>query len=332
MKKFIYLSYLLFALAGVLSLVSCGDDDEFMPINTSIANSTYMEAVDLGLSVDWASCNVGAMSPSEYGGHYCWGDPTGKLSGYTVENVKEDISGTSLDIVHANFGNGWRMPTEKECRELLNNCTSQKTTLNGVAGYKYTGKTGNSIFLPLAGYTYGSSSLAFGEGNYGYYWSSTGYSDKTSAGYLLWGNSNGKLPSLYNVSYGLSVRGVKKHKDTNTGNNGNTGGGNTGGGNTGGSTTYEKPDIGFYDFTATTKSLKVQYKIYNKDEAKVTSAKIYYGTSSNPTASKTATVSGVLITANISGLKAGTTYYVKCVATGKGGTTTTKTTKCITNY
>lgn len=99
-----------------------------------------------------------------------------------------------------------------------------------------------------------------------------------------------------------------------------------------GATDYEKPEIGFYDFTATKTSLKVQYKIYNKDEAKVTSAKIYYGTSSNPTKSTTATVSGVMITANISGLKAGTEYYVKCVATGKGGTTTTTVTKCITNY
>lgn len=107
---------------------------------------------------------------------------------------------------------------------------------------------------------------------------------------------------------------------------------NSGGGSGGGSTTYEKPDVGFYDFTATKTSLKVQYKIYNQDEAEVTSAKIYYGTSSNPSSSKTATINGTLITANISGLKSGTTYYVKCVATGKGGTTTTTTTKCITNY
>lgn len=107
---------------------------------------------------------------------------------------------------------------------------------------------------------------------------------------------------------------------------------NSGGGSGGGSTTYEKPDVGFYDFTATKTSLKVQYKIYNKDEAGVTSAKIYYGTTSNPSSSKTATISGTLITANISGLKAGTEYYVRCVATGKGGTTTTTTTKCITNY
>lgn len=92
-------------------------------------------------------------------------------------------------------------------------------------------------------------------------------------------------------------------------------------GGSSGNTGYEKPDIGFYDFTATKTSLKVQYKICNKDEAKVSSAIIYYGTSSNPSLSKTATVSGVLITANITGLKAGTTYYVKCVATGKGGKT-----------
>lgn len=99
-----------------------------------------------------------------------------------------------------------------------------------------------------------------------------------------------------------------------------------------GSTSYEKPDIAFNDFTAYQTKLKVVYKIYNKDKAKVTSAKVYYGTSSNPTKSVTATVAGVLITANISGLTKGTTYYVKCVATGKGGTTTTGTTKVITNY
>lgn len=113
---------------------------------------------------------------------------------------------------------------------------------------------------------------------------------------------------------------------------GNSNGGYTGGGSTGGSTSYEKPDIAFDDFTAYQTKLKVVYKIYNKNEAKVTSAKVYYGTSSNPTKYVSASVAGVLITANISGLKKGTTYYVKCVATGKGGTTTTGTTKVITNY
>lgn len=113
---------------------------------------------------------------------------------------------------------------------------------------------------------------------------------------------------------------------------GNSNGGDTGGGSTGGSTSYEKPDIGFSDFTAYQTKLKVVYKIYNKDKAKITSAKVYYGTSSNPTKYVSSSVAGVLITANISGLKKGTTYYVKCVATGKGGTTTTGTTKVITNF
>ena len=99
-----------------------------------------------------------------------------------------------------------------------------------------------------------------------------------------------------------------------------------------GSSSYEKPDIAFNDFTAYQTKLKVVYKIYNKNEAKVTSAKVYYGTSSKPTKSVSGSIAGALITANITGLKKGTTYYVKCVATGKGGTTTTETTKVITNY
>lgn len=94
----------------------------------------------------------------------------------------------------------------------------------------------------------------------------------------------------------------------------------------------EKPDVGFYDFTATRSSLKIQYKIYNNDEAKVSSAKIYYGTGSNPSDYKAADVSGTMITANLTGLKPGTTYYIKCRAIGRGGTTTTSTTKVITDY
>ena len=135
-----------------------------------------------------------------------------------------------------------------------------------------------------------------------------------------------------NKRYVFYTFGQKPSSDSNNSSGGSNNGGSTGGGSTGGSTSYEKPDIAFNDFTAYQTKLKVVYKIYNKDKAKVTSAKVYYGTSSNPTKSVTATVAGVLITANISGLTKGTTYYVKCVATGKGGTTTTGTTKVITNY
>ncbi|WP_455586140.1 hypothetical protein [Bacteroides sp.] len=100
----------------------------------------------------------------------------------------------------------------------------------------------------------------------------------------------------------------------------------------GGSSLSEKPDIGFYEFTATKTSLKVQYKIYNSDGCKVANAKIYYGISSKSSTSKTATINGALITANITGLKAGTTYYVKCEAANNAGSTVTDVTRCITNY
>lgn len=111
---------------------------------------------------------------------------------------------------------------------------------------------------------------------------------------------------------------------------GNTGGGSTGGGNTGGgSTTYEKPDIGLADYTLRSTSITVKYRIYNQDEAKVTSAKVYYGTSS-PNKSVTASVAGSLITANINGLTRNTVYYIKCTATGKGGSTTSETTRLMT--
>lgn len=135
-----------------------------------------------------------------------------------------------------------------------------------------------------------------------------------------------------NKRYIYYTFGQKPSSGTTNGGGSSNNDGGTNGGSTGGSTSYEKPDIAFNDFTAYQTKLKVVYKIYNKDKAKVTSAKVYYGTSSNPTKSISASVSGALITANISGLKKGTTYYVKCVATGKGGTTTTGTTKVITNY
>ena len=131
----------------------------------------------------------------------------------------------------------------------------------------------------------------------------------------------------------MAVRPVTKYGAT--GGSGNSGGGNNGnsGGSTGGggSTSYEKPDIALEDYTTYPTKIKVNYRIYNQDKAKVTSAKVYYGTSS-PSKSISTTVAGTLITTYISGLKKGTTYYVKCIATGKGGSTTSETTRIITDF
>ncbi len=104
------------------------------------------------------------------------------------------------------------------------------------------------------------------------------------------------------------------------------------GGGDNGDKTGEAPQIGFYDFSATQTSIKVRYEIFNRDAANISSARIYYGTSPNPTKSVSASVAGNYITATISGLSKGTEYYVKCRATGSGGSTTTDAVKCITNY
>ena len=137
------------------------------------------EWVDLGLSVLWATCNVGASSPSDYGNHYAWGETTTKSS-YTSDNSKTDnrtigdISGNpQYDAATANWGSGWRMPTKEELEELVDKCDWEWTRQGGCNGYKLTGPNGNSIFLPAAGWRYGSSLLSAGDG--GRYWSSTPY-------------------------------------------------------------------------------------------------------------------------------------------------------------
>ena len=93
----------------------------------------------------------------------------------------------SADAAYVNWGGSWRMPTKNECEELVNNCLWNKTTLNNVIGYKITGTTGNSIFLPLGGaYTGGS----YHHSSYARYWSSTGETWNSSfLAYEMWANS-----------------------------------------------------------------------------------------------------------------------------------------------
>ena len=145
------------------------------PVNNIINGHEY---VDLGLSVKWATCNVGANSPEDYGNYYAWGETTTK-SKYTNSNSKtygksiNDIKGNSqYDAARANWGSTWRLPTKAELKELKENCTWQWITQNGVKGYKVTSKkNGNSIFLPAAGYRAWSSHYYAGE--LGSYWNST---------------------------------------------------------------------------------------------------------------------------------------------------------------
>lgn len=135
------------------------------------------EWVDLGLSVLWATCNVGASSPFDNGNCYAWGETTTNSS-YTGDNSRTyekrmgDISGnTRYDAATANWGSGWRMPTMEEFEELVYKCAWEWTSQGGRNGYKVTGPNGNSIFLPVTGWCYGTSLNYAGDG--GYYWCST---------------------------------------------------------------------------------------------------------------------------------------------------------------
>ncbi len=153
------------------------------------------EYVDLGLSVKWATCNVGASSPSDYGNYYAWGETSTKSS-YTKENsvtyqkTMGSIAGNpKYDAARASWGSTWRLPTDKEIDELINKCKWSWTTQGGHKGYKITGPNGNSIFLPAAGLRYWTS--LSDAGGHGYYWGATPNEDITyNASNLYFGSGN----------------------------------------------------------------------------------------------------------------------------------------------
>ena len=158
--------------------------------------------VDLGLSVKWATCNIGASKPEGYGYYFAWGETEPKttydwttykwcrgsnatLTKYNTDNdygivdnqIQLELSDDAARII---LGGNWRVPTKAEQDELRNNCTWTWTTLNGVKGYKVTSnRNGNSIFLPAAGYRKDCSLENIGR--YGHYWSSSISTDFTTS-------------------------------------------------------------------------------------------------------------------------------------------------------
>ena len=207
-------------------------DDSDPNIPDPNPNTGNHEYVDLGLSVKWATCNVGATKPEEYGDYFAWGEVEPKdyynwsnykwcngsnhtqtkyctNSSYGTVDNKTQLE-LSDDAARANWGGSWRMPTHEEQEELRTQCTWTWTTQNGVNGYKVTSKksgyTNKSIFLPAAGCRYVSSlNLA---GSYGYYWSSSLTTGSPYGAYDLYFYSD--YVDWYDGSryYGLSVRPV----------------------------------------------------------------------------------------------------------------------------
>ncbi|MBQ5856945.1 MAG: hypothetical protein IIW55_06510 [Bacteroidales bacterium] len=182
------------------------------------------EYVDLGLpsGLKWATCNVGANAPEEYGDYFAWGETTTKAE-YTEENCSTYGLSTSelqsqgyidskgnltaqYDAARANWGGSWRMPTQYECQELIDKCKWKWVAVNRVNGYKVTGPNGNKIFLPATGYRLWS--LRYLAGSNGYYWSSApNGGDGNNAYYLYFDCDDHCMRS--NLRYvGRSVRPV----------------------------------------------------------------------------------------------------------------------------
>lgn len=156
----------------------------------------YKEAcVDLGLPSGtlWATYNVGATKPSEYGDYFAWGETKPKED-YSWSTYKwtEDKGKTFTKYVHsekygtvdnkmvleaeddaatANWGKNWRMPTIEEMQELIENCEYSWTTVDARNGIKFTATNGNSIFIPATGYFNGSDN--YYTGGHSFYWSSS---------------------------------------------------------------------------------------------------------------------------------------------------------------
>ena len=213
---------LILAIITGAMIVSCNPDDDDNNNNggnnggnNGNGQHNGHEYVDLGLpsGLKWATCNVGASSPEDYGDYFAWGETSPKAE-YTWENSvtygeqMSDISGNAqYDAATANWGGSWRMPTREQMEELVEHCEWEWTQVNGVNGAKVIGPNGSSIFLPAAGYHNGSS--LDDDGSFGgYYWSSTPNDyDYGRAFYLDFYDG---YEGVYNLSrhYGLPVRPI----------------------------------------------------------------------------------------------------------------------------
>ena len=209
-------------------------------MNKKINNKEH-PYVDLGLPSGtlWATCNVGASKPSDFGLYFQWGD----IQGYTAEQVgkengkklfewddyKWDLyadgkafskytkAGETLnledDAAHINMGGEWHIPSPEQIKELLDNTTTEWILLDDEAfGMAFTSKNGKSIFIPAAGWAWWGS--IYDIGSYGYIWSSVVDKDHVCDGKYM---RDGKLLAFYSEGAylksesrdnGYSIRGV----------------------------------------------------------------------------------------------------------------------------
>lgn len=201
--------------------------------DTVHAGESTGDWVDLGLpsGLLWATRNVGATSPEDYGDYFAWGETSPKEvynwntyqycngdyydkltkycndSEYGYNGFTDNLTILQSGDDAATVNYGGRIPTHEEWQELLDHTTSQWTTLNGVNGCRFTGSNGNSLFLPSAGYRWGS--LLFNDGGGGLYWSSSLYTDRPNNAWSFY-SDNQSMYYTYRYS-GHPVRAVRQN-------------------------------------------------------------------------------------------------------------------------
>lgn len=182
----------------------------------------WHDYVDLGLpsGLMWATCNVGAHSPEEYGNYFAWGEvepksmysnsnykwgTTSSINKYGTDTDNRNVLVPEDDAAHMNWGGNWRMPTDIEFSELYLKCSWIWESRNNVNGYRVVGPNGNWIFLPAAGHYETSISSA---GTRGYYWSSKLSSTNYKSQFLYFYNTSQSVREEYYRYSGCSVRPV----------------------------------------------------------------------------------------------------------------------------
>ena len=233
------ISHIAFAQLKLYVYENNGETTEFIASNVDsiafTAPGTYPinpnkieEYVDLGLSVRWATCNLGASSPEEFGDFFAWGETStkdyydidnykwcggsaGTLTKYCMSKTYGKVDNKSQlelsdDVANVTFGDRWRMPTDYEFKELKENCTANWTCRDGVFGYELVSKrNGKSIFLPAAGYYYYDE---IDSDNFGYYWTCTLDADNSDRAMQFAFNKNGNKIIGSTRYFGQVVRPV----------------------------------------------------------------------------------------------------------------------------
>ena len=185
--------------------------------NTKVTKDIYsIKSVDLGLSVNWGSCNLGSSLDNPTGGLYGWGDSTGQKTSQRLSDyirmagglycaTAQNISGTEDDIAKAKLGKGWVIPTREHWKELLTKCSWREKTILGIDGYLVTGPSGNSIFLSFTGLRNDKRIIC----NYaGYYWTSEMSNENEGKAFYLYIGQNTVILKNYLYS-GMAIRPVK---------------------------------------------------------------------------------------------------------------------------